>query len=170
MRKVGHAFETGIARVENVLTYIGVAALIIMMFLGTADVIARYVFNSPIRGALEVSQLLMATAIILGWGYVQAIKANIAVTFIINRYPLRARQIVELIVLIITLALFILIAWQSFIIAWKDIGYGRIIDNLFVPAYPFKFLVTFGAIMVCLEAIIQIAHQVASMVKKQEAN
>jgi hypothetical protein len=72
--------------------------------------------------------------------------------------------------LIITLALFILIAWQSFKIAVLDIGYGRLIENIYILAYPFKFLVTFGAIMVCLECIIQIFHQVNAMIKTQEAN
>lgn len=163
-------FETGIAKIETVLTYIGVVALIIMMFLGTADVIARYVFNSPIKGALEVSQLLMAISIILGWGYVQAAKANISVTFVINHYPLRARQIVDLLIYIITLALFIIIAWQSFEIALLDIGYGRLIENIYILAYPFKFMVTFGAIMVCLECIIQIIHQITTMMKPQEVN
>ena len=170
MRKFGNAIEFGISRIEVVLTYIGVTALLLMMFLGTADVLARYIFNSPIKGALETSQLLMATAIILGWGYVQAAKANISVTFIIDRYPLKARQIVDLLIFIITLVLFILIAWQSIEIALVDIDYGRKIDTLLLPAFPFKLLVTFGAIMVCLESIIQIVHQVTTMMKKQGVN
>ena len=170
MYKVAHAVERSIAKIEVVLTYIVVVLLLLMMFLGTADVIARYVFNSPIKGTLEISQLMMGGVIILGWGYVQASKANISVSFIIDRYPPRVKRIVDLVILIITLILFILIAWQSYAIGINDIGYGRTIENVYIPAYPFKFLVTFGAIMVCLEALFQIIHLVAAMAKKQEAN
>jgi TRAP-type C4-dicarboxylate transport system permease small subunit len=53
-------------RVEALL---GVAASIIllaMMVLTTVDVVARYVFNRPLRGAFEVTELLLLVLIFAG--------------------------------------------------------------------------------------------------------
>jgi TRAP-type C4-dicarboxylate transport system permease small subunit len=167
--KIGGAFEKGIQKIESVFTYIVVGLLLMMMLLGTADVVGRYVFNSPIKGTLEISELLMAVAIFLGWGYVQSSKSNIRVDFIIKRYPLKANQIVELVILILTFMLFAMITWQSFNLAMIDLDYGRLIENVYIPAFPFKLMVAVGAIMVCLESIIQIVYQLHDMTKKGEA-
>ena len=155
---------------EMALLYAGVVMLLIMMLLGTADVIARYIFSSPIKGTLELSQLLMAGAILLGWGYAQATSSNIRVDFVIMRYRPTAKFIVELIILLLTLSLFIFIAWQSFKIAMLDVEYGRLIENVYLPAFPFKLMVTFGAIMVCLESIFQMVRLIFHRIKKSGVN
>lgn len=156
--RIGQVLEKGIAKFELLLNYLAVAMLGVMVFVGTADVIARYFFNSPIKGALEISSLLMAGAIFLIIGYVQSQKSNITLELFINKYPMRARLVVDLFVLIMTFLLFALIAWQSFSLAWKDIANERLIENIYLPVYPFEFLLTFGAAMVCLESLIQLVR------------
>ena len=170
MLKFISALDKDIQKIEQILTYIIVALILVMMLLGTADVVGRYVFNSPIKGALEINELLLAALIFLGWGYVQSSRSNIRLEFFINKYRQKAKQVVELIILLITLILFILIAWQSYRLAMLDLSYGRLIENVYIPAFPFKFLITFGAIMVCLESIIQIAYQIRDLRRKEEVN
>jgi len=162
------AFEKAVQKIESVLSYIVVALIMAMMFLGTADVIGRYAFNSPIKGTLEISELLMAVAIFFAWGYVQSSNSNIRVDFIIKRYPYKVRQIVELLILLLTFLLFAFITRQSFKVAMIDLGYGRLIENVYIPAYPFKLMLSLGAAMVCLETIIQIFYQLGNMTKKGE--
>lgn len=156
--RIGQLLEKGISKFELLLNYLAVVLLSIMVFLGTADVIARYFFNNPIKGSLEISALLMASAIFLIIGYVQSKKSNITLELFINRYPRKARFVVDMFVLLVTLGLFALIAWQSFALAWKDISYGRLIENIYLPVYPFEFILTFGAVMVCLESFIQLVR------------
>jgi TRAP-type C4-dicarboxylate transport system permease small subunit len=165
--KVDRLIEKGTAKIEMVLTYIGVGMLLIMVLLGTADVIGRYVFNTPIKGTWEISKLLMGGAIFMSWGYVQATKSNISLDLVITRYPPRIKLIVEIIILILTLVLFVFIGWQSFKIAMQDLNNGALIENIYISVFPFKLLITFGAILVCLESIIQIAHLINDMTKKR---
>ena len=77
LQTIGHTLEKAIGRFELFLNYLAVVMLGVMVFLGTADVIARYAFNRPIKGALEIQALLMAGAIFLIIGYVQSQKSNI---------------------------------------------------------------------------------------------
>lgn len=140
--------------------------LLLMMFLGSADVIGRYAFNRPITGTMEWSQMLMAGLVLLGLGYVQATQSHVRVDLIILRYPPPVKLIVELAILILTFVLLGFIAWQSTIIALADLKQHRLIETIYMPTFPFKLLVPFGASIACLECIIQMAHLFPSMKRK----
>ena len=53
-------------RAEVVLGVAASAILLGMMALTVVDVIARYVFNRPLRGAFEVTELLLLVLIFAG--------------------------------------------------------------------------------------------------------
>jgi len=157
--KIAKALETGIRKTENVLLFIAVGMLLLMMFLGAGDVIGRYLFNSPIKGAMEGSQLLMAGVALLCLGYVQAIKGHISVDILTTRYPPRVQTIVGLAGLALTIVIFGLIAWQSALIAAETLEQHRMLENITLPLFPFKLMVPIGASILCLESIIQFIHR-----------
>ena len=82
-------------RVEALL---GVAASIIllaMMALTTVDVVARYVFNRPLRGAFEVTELLLLVLIFAGLPLVSFTNEHAVMDFIdrvLGRRALRGLQ------------------------------------------------------------------------------
>ncbi|NQV61778.1 MAG: hypothetical protein HQ502_19080, partial [Alphaproteobacteria bacterium] len=51
--------ELFMREVEDLLTYCSVALILGVMFWVVAEVIARYVFNSPLPGHLEGAELLL---------------------------------------------------------------------------------------------------------------
>lgn len=53
-----------------------------MMFLTFADVVGRFVFDSPIFGAFEVTEMLMGLVIFAGLPLATAARENIAVTLL----------------------------------------------------------------------------------------
>ena len=53
-------------RAEAVLGVAAAAILFAMMVLTTVDVVARYVFNRPLRGAFEITELLLVVLIFAG--------------------------------------------------------------------------------------------------------
>lgn len=52
--------------VYPVLGYIAATVVFVLMLLTTADVVGRYLFNSPIWGAFEITEILLATLIFAG--------------------------------------------------------------------------------------------------------
>ena len=53
-------------RVEALLGVAASAILLVMMLLTFVDVVARYLFNRPLRGAFEVTELMLLVLIFAG--------------------------------------------------------------------------------------------------------
>jgi TRAP-type mannitol/chloroaromatic compound transport system permease small subunit len=154
--------------VENILNVIAGVMLLAMMFLGAADVIGRYVFNSPITGAMESSQLLMGGMVFLAWAYTLAKREHVTVDILFITYPKRVRATLYFFMMIITFVLFALVFWQSLSMAISDWQAGKLVRIILIPIAPFKALVPLGALLLCLECIIQIIQTAPVMIRGKE--
>jgi TRAP-type C4-dicarboxylate transport system permease small subunit len=155
--------EKGIRFVENLFIFIGGIMFMVLMFLGAGDVIGRYAFNKPIFGTMEISEAIMASIVLLAWAYTQRTGGNVRVELFISRYPPRVRAAINLVALLLSLALFIVIAQQSTVLAFRYVGEHRIFPTLEIPVSPFHFFVPVGAFFICLEFIIQIVHLIPEL-------
>ncbi len=147
-------FDKGFVRLENIISVICGALLVAIMLLGAADVLGRYLFNHPILGALEISQIMMAGIVLLGWAYTYRAGMHVKVDLFITRYPPRVRTVVDILTTILSLALFIIIAQQSLNSAIENMHAGKFLPTLKYPAYPYYFFVPLGAALLCIELII----------------
>ena len=100
-------------KIENGLSFIAMLLLLGFMLLGTVNVCARFLFNWPIIGALEFSQLMMAGSFLLALASCQAKKQHTAVTDLVSRYPAKVKVVVEFAMLFIALILFGIMTWRS---------------------------------------------------------
>jgi len=149
------AIEKGIRRFTNTLCYVGMGLLVVLMFLGSFDVIGRYFFNKPIKGAYEVSEILLAGIVFFGLAYALAMGGHVTVDTFVALFRPRVRGIVGFSVSAIAFIIFVLIGWEGTELAIKSWENHRLIDVLFVPIAPFQLLVPMGALSVCLELIVQ---------------
>ena len=119
----------------NVIAVISVFAMVLITF---TDVIARYVFNHPIVGALSVTELFLLVAVYTSIANVWAQKGHISVDVITSMLTTTARMVMEFITTVIGIGLMIIIIWQTFVHAL-----GQLIDHdahgltIQVPAGPF---------------------------------
>src|SRR4030066_331803 len=95
--RISQRLEKSIGIVCNILRYVGVGMLFVLMMLGAADVVGRYLFNSPIQGTMEVSELLLAGIVFFGWAYTQAARGHITVDLFFSRIPSRGQAILKII-------------------------------------------------------------------------
>ena len=160
------ALEKSITIVENIFCAIGMGMFMVLMLLGTSDVIGRYVFNRPIMGTLEISQVLMAGMVLLAWAHTQAMRGHVTVQLLIDQYPPRLRAIVNFATLFLSLMFFSLIVWQSAMIAMWHWEEHRAFQTIPIPTAPFEFLVSVGAFVLCLEFLIQMLHLISDMRKE----
>jgi TRAP-type C4-dicarboxylate transport system permease small subunit len=121
-----------------------------MMFLTFVDVLFRYVFNSPILGAPELIEFMMAIFVTFSVVYCAYKKSHINVDLVIVNFPVRVRKWLECITSFITLILFILIAWQAFMYLADEYGSGLTSPVLYIPVYPFIAAVAAGFVVICL--------------------
>jgi TRAP-type transport system small permease protein len=150
--------EKGIRFIENILVVFCGVVLMALMFLGTGDVVGRKVFNSPITGTYELSTVMMAAVVLLGWAYTQRQGEHVAVELFFEKFPPRMKVITVIVTTFLSLGLFAVIAFESWNIAMANTLEGRHFQILDMPSGPFYFLVPIGAFFICLEFIFQLVH------------
>lgn len=158
----------GIRNLEACFSYLGVALLLGMMVLGSADVISRNIFYVSITGSIEWSQLMQAGIVLLGWSYVQATNSHLKVDIVYRRFPPLLKKAVNIFILLLIIFFFALLLWYSMEIVISDFHSGRQVATILVPVWPFKMLVPVGSFFVIVECLIQLYELLFK--KKEEVN
>lgn len=81
-------------KITGYISYLSMAAALLIMTYMTFDVILRHVFNSPIKGGYELTTLAMVILIFTSWSYTQTVSGHIHVTMLIRVFPKKPRFIV----------------------------------------------------------------------------
>jgi TRAP-type C4-dicarboxylate transport system permease small subunit len=134
---------------------LGVAASVIlfcMMTLTFVDVVARYVFNRPLRGAFEVTELLLLVLIFGGLPLVSHADEHVTMDFI-DRLLGRYRALWQRAVQALCAAIMFLLTWLVWIKADRISAYGDATDVLRIVYGPFVY---FMALMIALAGVIHL--------------
>jgi TRAP-type C4-dicarboxylate transport system permease small subunit len=165
-------FGKWLHRFELALLYLGVLATFAMMSLTSADALSRYLFNSPILGALEITEkYLMVASIFLALSYAYRGGLFIRVTFLVDRLSGNARLAADYFAHLITLAfcVFMLVATgQQALRALSEDTELSTLPSLVGPAYSF---VTIGFLALTVIMLIDLSRvrQGQSLLLSQEA-
>ncbi len=129
--------------------YLACMAVVIMMLLTCADVILR-LFSHPILGTYELVGFLGAVVISFALAYTSLEKGHIAVELLVDRLPKRLQAFINAVNGLISVVLFSLITWQSFVYAGDLRGSGEVSLTLQIPTYPFVYGISVGCGLLCL--------------------
>src|SRR6516162_687677 len=135
---------------------LGAAAAILLfslMMLTTADVIGRYSFNWPLRGAFEITELLLLTLIFAGLPLASLADEHVTLDFIDMILGTGGRLLLRRLVDLICGVLILGLAWRTWIKAGKIDGYGDTTEVLRIPVGPFVY---FMAGMVAITGIVHL--------------
>ena len=150
MKAPEHEWER---RADAVLGVAASAILMAMMCLTFVDVVARYVFNRPIRGGFEVTELLLLVLIFAGLPLVSHADEHVTMDFIDRLLRGGARLWLHRIVNLLVAALMFFMAWQVTIKAGRISSYGDATDVLRIAYGPFVYL---SAAMIALAGLIHL--------------
>ena len=157
---------TGLAKALNfgikVAMAIGVAALAFITASMTADVILRYVFNSPTTWISEISSFLMVVMVMMGLGYVQKKKAHIRVNLFLPKLSKKIQRWTTLIIYVFSLVFTIILAY----ITWREVVLSVKLrsDSTSVNAFPiapWQVFIPLGLVILALTLIWDIGTEVA---------
>jgi TRAP-type C4-dicarboxylate transport system permease small subunit len=140
-------------RVERVLGVAASAILLVMMSLTFVDVVARYVFNRPLPGAFEVTELLLLVLIFAGLPLVTYADEHALMDFIDRPLGRRATRGLERLVQVLCAAVMALLAWLVWLKADRIWAYRDATDVLRIVYGPFVY---FMAIAIGLTALIHL--------------
>jgi TRAP-type C4-dicarboxylate transport system permease small subunit len=142
--------------VTGILTVIAATALILMMFLTAADVAGRFFFNSPISGAMELVEYLMAIIVPFSVAYCALKKSHVAVDLIVDHFPKSLQKICHFFVTIPAIGFILLISWQNYFSVFDSYESNMTSAVLLIPAYPFIIPMVIGTFFFALIMLVQL--------------
>lgn len=113
-----------------------------MMTLTFVDVVARYVFNRPLRGGFEITELLLLVLIFAGLPLVTHAGEHVTMDLIDRLLGARARALVARLVELASAGLMFLLTWLMWLKAGRIAGYGDTTDVLRISVGPFVYFMT----------------------------
>ena len=139
--------------------FLGVAASVIllaMMLLTVVDVVARYVFSRPVRGAFEITELMLVVLIFAGLPLVSFSDEHAVMDFIDRVLGPRTQRALGRAVQATSAAFMFLMAWLTWLKADRIWAYRDATDVLRVVYGPFVY---FMAATLALAGVIHL-HKV----------
>lgn len=132
---------------------IGIGCFMVMVIFTFIDVILRYIFNRPIHGGFEITELIMVIAIFFAVAYTQVQKLHVSMDFVAIKLSPRLRALLKIVTLFFSIGVLVLITWKSYDVAlhyWDTHLTTRVLR---VPVSPFVLVVTFGCALLALVLI-----------------
>jgi TRAP-type C4-dicarboxylate transport system permease small subunit len=145
-------------RVEVLLGVASAVILLVMMLLTFVDVVARYLFNRPIAGAFEVTELLLLVLIFAGLPLVTYADEHALMDFIDRLLGPRGTAALERVVQAVCAAVMFLLAWLVWLKADKIWAYRDATDVLRIVYGPFVY---FMAVTLALAGLLHLYKVVA---------
>jgi TRAP-type C4-dicarboxylate transport system permease small subunit len=140
-------------RAEVILGVAASTILFAMMGLTFVDVVARYVFNRPLRGAFEVTELLLLVLIFAGLPLVSFAEEHAVMDFVDRVLPGSARRRLQRGVHVASAAFMGLLAWLTWLKADRIGAYRDATDVLRILYGPFVY---FMAVALGLAGVIHL--------------
>ncbi len=149
-------FEAG-AWLDRVLGAAAAVLLFGLMRLTTADVIGRYIFNWPLRGAFEITELLMLALIFAGLPLASRSDEHVTLDFIDMLLDTRGRRLLRRLIDLVCGVIILGLAWRVWVKAGKIAAYGDTTEVLRIPVGPFVY---FMAAMVAITGVVHLVKAV----------
>ena len=118
--------------------------ILILMLIFVVDVTCRYVFNSPLVWAYEITEGLMAIGICLGIAFAELEEGHVRVKVLFEMMPKKARRHLDRITYLVALIMTSLYTWQTYLFAMENKGHGLHTDILEIPMITFHLFLPIG--------------------------
>ncbi len=127
--------------------------LAVMMFITAFDVIGRFAFGHPIKGAQELSAVLLVLVVFLGVAYTAKEKEHVRIELLLMYLKPRVRQALDVFSNLISLILVFGIAYQGIVQMGTQKERFVTTTLLKMPLWPFALLLALGAMLLCVVII-----------------
>ena len=145
------AEQTWKRRADALLGVAASAILLAMMLLTVVDVVARYVFSRPVRGAFEITELMLVVLIFAGLPLVSFSDEHAVMDFIDRVLGPRTQRALGRAVQATSAAFMFLMAWLTWLKADRIWAYRDATDVLRILYGPFVY---FMAVTIGLAGVI----------------
>ena len=144
-------------RTDFLLGLVAAFLLFSMMLITTVDVIGRYVFNAPMRGAFELTELMLVVLIYAGLPLVSRNNEHIVVDVFDRWMSPAMRRALDVIAHLLAGLTLLGMTWLLVRKALRIVENGDVTSTLKVGLAPFAYLMS---ALVFATAIIHVSHAI----------
>jgi TRAP-type transport system small permease protein len=141
------ALLRGAVGVANVLSLV---ALVAMTVTTVIEVGVRYLFNRPLPGALELSELFMVFLVFGAFAVTELRNGHVDIDVLVAKLPPRGRALSETFAALLSAAFWGAITWRTALHAENVWGAGETTPNLGLPIGPFVWVAVIGTLLFTL--------------------
>lgn len=135
----GKATDRVVQWTTRALSFLAALLLISMMVLTFVDVWGRYIFNSPVPGGFELTELMLATLIFAGLPLVTIGGEHITVDLIEFTVSRTLERIREALISLVCAFMTGVLSYRLWLKALEQLDYGDETAVLQIPVYPVTF-------------------------------
>ena len=154
--KATKLFNDLVYRSSRMFGYVGAALIIMLMFFTVSDTLLRYLFNRPISGDYELTELALVVLVSTALAYTMVQGRHVTVKLLSFRG--KAQIICQSLTYFISLVIFALLAWQSADYGNQLWQLGQHSGILSLSLAPFLYVVAFGSALLCLVILVQLLN------------
>jgi len=140
-------------RTDAILGIASAALLAILMMITVADVVLRYALAAPLKGAFELTELMLLVLIFAGLPLVSRADEHVTMDFVDHLLGPRGRKLAIRAAHAVCAGAMLLLAWLVWGKADKIAAYADTTESLRVPIAPFVY---FMAVMIAATGAIHI--------------
>lgn len=172
VRQIRREFSLAFERVEDGFTLAGFVALFVMMITTTGNAVARYLFNDPITGVYELTELyLMPMAIFLMAAHLQKVGGNINVDILYAKLPSVGQTLVDLVGRVLAAVIFGPIAVWAGRRFWTGyVSGGVTVGVIEFPIYLSWFIMAVGLLALGVRLLLQIKGDLVELYRATTAH
>ncbi|MBA7600757.1 hypothetical protein ES703_07816 [subsurface metagenome] len=146
--------------------YAGEAALVCMVIIIGVGVVARYIFNSPIKFTEDVSMALMIPLTFLPLAFVMKERAHISVDIVFRRLPSKYQNMLSLISQFLVIAYCFILLANAFKVMQEMVKVGKVYFSVDLPyAVPMGCLLA-GVCFMLLAVVISTATDIKNKISR----
>jgi TRAP-type C4-dicarboxylate transport system permease small subunit len=143
---------------DVVLGGVAAALLFVMMSVTFVDVTGRYVFNSPLPGGYELTQLLMLSLVFAGLPTVTRRGDHITVGLFDNAFRGWVRALRDTTIWLVVAIAAAYLAWRLYLLGGRFSLFGDTTATLRIPLAPIAYAGAGAMLLAALSAFIRLAE------------
>jgi TRAP-type C4-dicarboxylate transport system permease small subunit len=147
----------------KIVNTVAMVILFLMMVLTITDVFLRKVFSNSILGTVEVTEFMMLAVVFFGLAHTEVLNGHIKVDLFVGRLDRHVQGFVDAVTQFTCFMLAGLITWAAGAYAEEMRNSGEVSQDLWIPIYPFLYVVMIGCALFALVLLIKCFMAVKKM-------
>jgi TRAP-type C4-dicarboxylate transport system permease small subunit len=141
-------------RLTRWLHHLSGALLVALMMLTVVNIVGRWLFDTPLQGAVELTEIGMVAIVFMGLAYAQVRDDHIRVDLLYQQLGARGRSVLDLFAALVSLATVALMSWRLWVYAGQLGASGRTTSALRIPLFWVAWIAVAGGVIYAVAVMV----------------